>query len=81
MRRELIKGMIGRWRDLPSDTLVPSKIAAVILGVDEVLLDKKRSLGRGVNYVKIGGSVRYKKSDIDEELRKSEYNRTQEGKC
>ena len=45
--------------------LLTAQEAAEYLGLEYSTLEKWRGQGRGPNYVKCGGSVRYRQNDLD----------------
>lgn len=64
-----------------SERLLSGKEAAGYLGISEQTLRIHRIKGGGINFVKIGGCVRYRKSDIEAYLQKRTFgNTSQTGK-
>ncbi|WP_422028812.1 helix-turn-helix transcriptional regulator [Roseovarius sp.] len=60
--------MLASEVDLDAHALLPPRQAARYLGLSESTLAKLRSRharGRGPRYSKLGGSIRYRKTDLD----------------
>ena len=50
---------------IPSDGLLVEREAAALLRKPERTLRQWRYLGRGPSYVRIGNSIRYRRSDLE----------------
>ncbi len=66
-------------RALP-DGRIPSVYAAEYLGIEDSTLRSWRSEGRGPKFVKVGGRVFYRPSEIDEWLAARTVQNTEQGR-
>lgn len=56
--------LLNEFEQAPLDTLFDQVTPAAILGCSCALMERNRWKGGGVPFLKVGRSVRYKKSDI-----------------
>lgn len=56
---------IARANPVPQDKLLSEKEVARIISMSTSFLQHDRQRGGGIPFIKIGNSVRYRKSDID----------------
>lgn len=56
--------------DYPFERLMRQSEVAELIGMSEAWLEQCRFRGCGINYIKVGRSVRYRKSDVDDFLMK-----------
>jgi excisionase family DNA binding protein len=53
------------YKEAIADALLKKKEAAEYYGISEATLNKWRSVGKGPRAIKLGNSVRYRRSDLD----------------
>ncbi|KTD54267.1 hypothetical protein Lsai_3089 [Legionella sainthelensi] len=56
--------LINEFESAPDSTLFNQNTLAAVLDCSVQLLERNRWAGQGVPYIKIGRTVRYRKSDI-----------------
>lgn len=55
---------------MKDERLLKQKEVAMLIGMSEAWLEQCRFRGCGIKYIKIGRSVRYRRSDVDAYLEK-----------
>ena len=65
-----------------AEQMLNTKEAGKVLGLSAKTLQNNRSLGTGavISYVKLGGAVRYRLSDLERYIKENTFNHTGESK-
>ena len=57
--------IVANLTDIDFDSLLTTREVATMLGKSHYTVASWRSLGKHLDYIKMGGSVRYRREDVD----------------